>query len=122
MQPVQTPFHQSAWKLESCHQKDDRPGTELVPALCGIVEGVFRYLSKKHLSRYLHEIGFRWNHRVPRLKIKKDGTKKIVMKPMPLVKMLGSVLSNASGRELRRSSVLHKALIILKAMLLAEPE
>jgi hypothetical protein len=24
-------------------------------------QGVFHYLSKKHLSRYLQEIGFRWN-------------------------------------------------------------
>ena len=27
--------------------------------------GVFHYLSKKHLSRYLNEIGFRWDHRIP---------------------------------------------------------
>jgi hypothetical protein len=35
-------------------------------------QGVFHYLSKKHLSRYLHEIGFRWDHRMgpsnPRVK------------------------------------------------------
>ena len=67
-------------------------------------QGVFHYLSKKHLHRYLHEIGFRWDHRVPKLKITKNGKKKIVMKPMPLMKMLGSVLSQASGRELRRSN------------------
>lgn len=66
-------------------------------------QGVFHYLSKKHLHRYLHEFGFRWDHRIPKLKITKDGTKKIVMKPMPVMKMLGSVLSRASGRELRRS-------------------
>jgi len=66
-------------------------------------QGVFHFLSKKHLHRYLHEIGFRWNHRVPILKFTKDGTKKIVMKPMPVVKMIASVLSHSSGRELRRS-------------------
>lgn len=67
-------------------------------------QGVFHYLSKKHMYRYLHEIGFRWNHRVPKLKLTKDGEKKIVMKPMPVMKMLSSVLSCASGRELRRSN------------------
>ena len=30
--------------------------------------GVFHYMSKKHLFRYLHEIGFRWDHRVPERK------------------------------------------------------
>ncbi len=28
-------------------------------------QGVFHYMSKQHLKRYLDEIGFRWNHRVP---------------------------------------------------------
>jgi thermostable 8-oxoguanine DNA glycosylase len=43
-------------------------------------QGVFHYLSKKHLSRYLHEIGFRWNQREPELKVTKKGEFKIVMK------------------------------------------
>ena len=34
-------------------------------------QGVFHYLSNKHLSRYLHEIGFRWDHRIPELKLTK---------------------------------------------------
>jgi hypothetical protein len=33
-------------------------------------QDVFHYLRKKHLSRYLHEIGFRWNQREPVLKKK----------------------------------------------------
>ncbi len=66
-------------------------------------QGVFHYLSKKHLPRYLHEIGFRWDHRLPELKITKKGQLKIVMKRMSVTKMLRSLLSRASGRQLRRS-------------------
>ncbi len=66
-------------------------------------QGVFHYLSKKHLSRYLHEIGFRWDHRIPELKLTRSGQLKIVKTPMPVIKMLQSLLYHASGRQLRRS-------------------
>ena len=36
-------------------------------------QGVYHYLSNKHLSRYLHEIGFRWNQREPVLR-KNEGS------------------------------------------------
>ena len=65
--------------------------------------GVFHYLSNKHLSRYLHEIGFRWDHRIPELKLTKKGNLKLVMKSIPVIKMLQSLLSQAAGRQLRRS-------------------
>jgi len=67
-------------------------------------QGVFHYLSKRHLHRYLHEIGFRWDHRIPKLRLAPNGKMKIVMQAMPVIKMLISVLSRASGRQLRRSS------------------
>ena len=63
---------------------------------------VFHYLSKKHLQRYLHEIGFRWNHRVPVKKKSAKGKEKIIMKPVPVMDMIGSVLRQASGRQIRR--------------------
>ena len=66
-------------------------------------QGVFHYLSRKHLSRYLHEIGFRWDHRIPEIKLTKKGELKLVMKPMTVRKMLQSLLSQATGRQLRRS-------------------
>ena len=66
-------------------------------------QGVFHYLSKKHLSRYLHEIGFRWDHRIPELKLTKKGDLKLIMKPMSVIIKLKSLLSRASGRQLRRS-------------------
>jgi hypothetical protein len=66
--------------------------------------GVFHYLSKKHLSRYLHEIGFRWNQREPELKVTKKGKLKIVMKRLPALTMLKSLLVHAPGRQIRRST------------------
>ena len=66
-------------------------------------QGVFHYMSKAHLSRYLNEIGFRWNHRIPK-EIKKCGKRKIRMVPMPLMDMLSSLLSKAVGTQTRRSS------------------
>jgi hypothetical protein len=67
-------------------------------------QGVFHYLSKKHLSRYLHEIGFRWNQREPELKYTKKGSLKIVMKRLPAITMLKSLLAHAPGRQVRRSA------------------
>ena len=66
-------------------------------------QGVFHYMSKKHLSRYLHEICFRWNHRSPELKIDKQGILKIVMKPMPVIVKFRSLISHAPGCQLRRT-------------------
>ena len=66
-------------------------------------QGVFHYMSRKHLSRYLNEIGFRWNHRVPSVKVTKTGVKKKYMKPMPCMIMLRSLLSQCIGRQVRRT-------------------
>lgn len=65
--------------------------------------GVFHYMSKKHLARYLHEVCFRWNHRIPELKKSKKGTLKIIMKSMPVMDMLSSLLSKAPGCQVRRT-------------------
>jgi len=67
-------------------------------------QGVFHYLSKKRLSRYLHEIGFRWNQRDPELKVTKKGELKIVMKRLSALIMLRSLLVHAPGRQIRRSA------------------
>ncbi len=66
-------------------------------------QGVFHYMSSKHLPRYLNEIGFRWDHRIPTKKKTKKGTKKIVMIAMPVLELLYSLLSRALGRQIRRS-------------------
>jgi len=62
--------------------------------------GVFHHMSKKHLQRYLNEIGFRWDHRLPKEKITKKGVKKIIMIPMEPIKKFRSLLANAFGRQI----------------------
>jgi transposase-like protein len=62
--------------------------------------GVFHHMSTQHLQRYLNEIGFRWDHRLPNEKMTKKGVKKIVMIPMEPIKKLRSLLSNAFGRQI----------------------
>lgn len=39
-------------------------------------QGVFHYLSKPHLHRYLNEFGFRWNQREPKEHVTRKGVKK----------------------------------------------
>ena len=65
--------------------------------------GVFHYMSAKHLSRYLHEFGFRWENRVADKKRTKSGKDKVVMKPIPLIDMLIILIMRLSGIRLRRT-------------------
>lgn len=65
--------------------------------------GVFHYFSDKHLSRYLSEFTFRWEHRVPEEKITKSGKKKIQMKSIPIIDMLFLLIIRFSGTHLRRT-------------------
>lgn len=66
-------------------------------------QGVFHYMSKKHLKHYLNEIEFRWNHRVAVIKKTKKRKLKLVMKQMPVITMFRSLLSRAHGKQVRRS-------------------
>ena len=68
--------------------------------------GVFHYISDKHLSRYLHEIGFRWENRVEDKKRTKTGEYKTVMKPIPTIDMLIILIMRFSGIRLRRTSTI----------------
>jgi transposase-like protein len=65
--------------------------------------GVFHYFSEKHLSRYLNEFSFRWEHRVPEERITKSGKKKIQMKSIPIIDMLFLLIMRCSGTHLRRT-------------------
>jgi transposase-like protein len=65
--------------------------------------GVFHYLSRTHLSRYLNEFSFRWEHRVPEEKITKSGKVKITMKPIPIIDMLFLLIMRCAGAHLRRT-------------------
>jgi hypothetical protein len=62
-------------------------------------QGVFHWLSKWHLQRYINEIAFRWNHR--RQVEKKSG--KISFVPLPIIEQLWSLLSHAIWRQVRRT-------------------
>jgi transposase-like protein len=66
--------------------------------------GVFHYMSQKHLPRYLNELGFRWDHRIPKEKVTRKGRKKIVMIAMPILELFRSLLNRALGRQVRRSA------------------
>lgn len=66
-------------------------------------QGVFHYLSKRHLTRYVGEIQFRWNNRDPIKKIAKNGISKIVMRAKPILEQLNNVLRFAVGTQLRRT-------------------
>lgn len=66
-------------------------------------QGVFHFMSTKHLKRYLHEFEFRWNHRIHEEKMTRKGKKKIVMRPMPVMDVLSSLLVRANGKQLLRT-------------------
>jgi hypothetical protein len=67
-------------------------------------QGVFHYMSRKHIRRYLGEISFRWDHRRPEEQRTRAGTKKIRMRPLPVIDLLSAVLSQAVGRVLQRTT------------------
>ena len=67
-------------------------------------QGVFHFFSRRHLSRYLCEVAFRWNNRDP-VEMKRNGLSKIVMKPKPVLQQLEILLNHAVGTQLRRSIV-----------------
>jgi hypothetical protein len=64
-------------------------------------EGVFHYISGAHLDRYLKEISFRWQHRIPHEKKTKKGKLKITSTPMPVITMLKSLLTGIIGKQNR---------------------
>jgi hypothetical protein len=64
-------------------------------------QGVFHYLSKTHLSRYLNEFNFRWDQREPREHMTRKGVKKVIMIALPVLSMLQALLSRCVGKQLR---------------------
>ena len=69
---------------------------------CGRV-GVFHYMSRDHMSRYLNEFAFRWDSREPKIQKTSKGEEKMVMKPMPILEMLKMLILRCSGIQLRRT-------------------
>ena len=64
-------------------------------------QGVFHYMSKQHLKRYLDEFGFRWNHREAREHVTRKGVKKVTMVALPVLHMLKALLPRCAGKQLR---------------------
>jgi len=63
--------------------------------------GVFHYMSPKHLSHYLTELSFRWSNRDPKEVVTKMGKKKIIWKPKPIMQQLTLLMPFAYGTQLR---------------------
>ena len=66
-------------------------------------QGVFHYLSKRHLTRYVGEVVFRWNNRDPVKKIGRNGISKIVMQTKPILEQLCNLFKYAVGIQIRRT-------------------
>lgn len=63
--------------------------------------GVFHYISKAHMQRYVDEAAFRWNQRVPQACCTKEGKEKVVMKPLPVIEKIKNLLSVALNVQIR---------------------
>lgn len=79
-------------------------------SLSGVIErarvGVYHRLTGYHVQRYLDEIVWRWNRRVPPKEGAANSTgKHMRWKPLPMMDLLRSLLSDAQGRQMRRSEV-----------------
>jgi hypothetical protein len=67
-----------------------------------VKQGVFHFISRQHLSRYLSEVAFLWNNRVP-VEKKRNGWSKIVMQAKPVLEQFEALLEHAVGTQLRRT-------------------
>jgi hypothetical protein len=63
--------------------------------------GVFHYMSKEHMQRYVDEAAFRWNQRIPEVRHTKAGKEKVVMKPLPVIEKIKNLLRVALNVQIR---------------------
>ena len=63
--------------------------------------GVFHQISKEHMQRYVDEVAFRWNQRVPSGTRTHKGKEKVVMKPLPILTKLQRLLEVALNVQIR---------------------
>ncbi len=63
--------------------------------------GVFHYMSKEHMQRYVDEATFRWNQRVPDVSHTRRGKEKVVMKPLPVIEKIQNLLRVALNVQIR---------------------
>lgn len=63
--------------------------------------GVFHQISKEHMQRYVDEVAFRWNQRVPAGTRFHKGKEKVVMKPLPIIEKIQKLLQAALNVQIR---------------------
>ena len=63
--------------------------------------GVFHQISKEHMQRYVDEVAFRWNQRVPSGTRTRKGKEKVVMKPLPILAKIQKLLEVALNVQIR---------------------
>lgn len=63
--------------------------------------GVFHYMSKKHMQRYVDEAAFRWNQRVPDGTRIRRGKERVVMKSLPVLQKIQNFLKVALNVQIR---------------------
>jgi transposase-like protein len=63
--------------------------------------GIFHHMSKKHLQRYVDEVAFRWNQRVPAGTRSRKGKEKVIMTPLPILEKIQKLLQVALNVQLR---------------------
>ena len=63
--------------------------------------GVFHYMSKEHMQRYVDEVAFRWNQRVPEGTHTRKGKEKTTMKPLPVIEKIKNLLQVALNVQIR---------------------
>jgi transposase-like protein len=65
--------------------------------------GVFHFMSKEHMHRYVDEAAFRWNQRIPEVRHTRKGKEKVVMKPLPVIEKIKNLLHFALNIQIRWS-------------------
>jgi len=63
--------------------------------------GVFHQISKEHMQRYVDEVAFRWNQRVPVGTRFHKGKEKVVMKHLPIIEKIQKLLQAALNVQIR---------------------
>ena len=66
-------------------------------------QGVFHFVSRQHIPRYLSEVAFRRNNRDP-VEKKRNGLSKIAIQAKPVLEQFEILLNHAVGTQLRRTT------------------
>jgi len=99
--------HESVWHFAKEYAREDvhiNTAESFGSMLERMKTGVFHHISKEHLNRYLSELSFRWTNRDPKETTTKNGKKKTIWTPKPLLDQLKGLLPFANGSKLHRSA------------------